>query len=101
MASGSESALLEVGGRQLRIRNLDRVVFPRTGSTKGELLWAYSVRAKERPTVSTPITWSELERELDTGRPDELAFEMGDVLERVGKHGDLWLVEPLAERRTG
>jgi bifunctional non-homologous end joining protein LigD len=65
------------------------------------MVCAYSVRAKERPTVSTPVAWSELERALDTGRPDDLAFEMGDVLERVAEHGDLWLVEPLAERRTG
>jgi bifunctional non-homologous end joining protein LigD len=31
----------DVGGRRLSIRNLDRVVFPRTGTTKGELLGYY------------------------------------------------------------
>ena len=32
---------LNVGGRELTIRHLDRVIFPRTGTTKGELLDYY------------------------------------------------------------
>ena len=44
----------------------------------------YSLRARERPTVSTPLEWHELER------PEELVFEAGDVLERVAEHGDLF-----------
>jgi bifunctional non-homologous end joining protein LigD len=44
----------------------------------------YSLRARERPTVSTPVTWEELED------PEELVFEAGDVLERVAEHGDLF-----------
>jgi bifunctional non-homologous end joining protein LigD len=50
----------------------------------------YSVRAKERPTVSTPLTWAEVETAADNGRPEELAFEMGRVLERVHERGDLF-----------
>jgi bifunctional non-homologous end joining protein LigD len=46
----------------------------------------YSLRARERPTVSTPLAWSELEE----GDPGELVFEAGDVLERVEEHGDLF-----------
>jgi bifunctional non-homologous end joining protein LigD len=46
----------------------------------------YSLRARERPTVSTPLAWSELE----DGDPAELVFEAGDVLERVEEHGDLF-----------
>jgi bifunctional non-homologous end joining protein LigD len=46
----------------------------------------YSLRARERPTVSTPLAWSELEE----GDPAELVFEAGDVLERVEEHGDLF-----------
>src|SRR3954469_20915587 len=49
---------------------------------------AYSVRAKERPTVSTPIEWDELERALDAGDPAALSFEIGDVVERVAERGD-------------
>src|SRR5919109_3684829 len=41
MPSRAASAELDVGGRTLQIRHLDRVVFPRTGTTKGELLDYY------------------------------------------------------------
>src|SRR5919206_1593477 len=51
---------------------------------------AYSVRAKERPTVSTPVRWSEVEAAVDRGAADALVFEMGAVLERVAEHGDLF-----------
>jgi bifunctional non-homologous end joining protein LigD len=44
----------------------------------------YSLRARERPTVSTPLAWEELEQ------PEALVFEAGDVLERVEQHGDLF-----------
>jgi bifunctional non-homologous end joining protein LigD len=44
----------------------------------------YSLRARERPTVSTPLRWEELDD------PDSLVFEASDVLERVEEHGDLY-----------
>jgi bifunctional non-homologous end joining protein LigD len=44
----------------------------------------YSLRARERPTVSTPVRWEELEH------PDALVFEASDVLDRVEEHGDLY-----------
>ncbi len=50
----------------------------------------YSLRAREQPTASTPITWKEVERALDKGDADSLVFEAGDVLKRVEKHGDLF-----------
>jgi bifunctional non-homologous end joining protein LigD len=49
----------------------------------------YSLRARERPTVSTPLAWEELED------PEALVFEAADVLERVDEHGDLFA--PVAE----
>ena len=54
------------------------------------MVCAYSVRAKGRPTVSTPLTWAELEAAVDARDGDGLVFEMGDVLERVAEHGDLF-----------
>jgi bifunctional non-homologous end joining protein LigD len=50
----------------------------------------YSLRAKERPTVSTPVTWEEVERCRDAGDPQLLRFEHDAVLERVAEHGDLF-----------
>jgi bifunctional non-homologous end joining protein LigD len=50
----------------------------------------YSLRARERPTASTPVTWKEVERALDEDDADSLVFEAADVLKRVEKHGDLF-----------
>jgi bifunctional non-homologous end joining protein LigD len=50
----------------------------------------YSLRARERPTVSTPITWKEVEKAAESGKGDHLVFEAGEVLERIEEHGDLF-----------
>jgi len=50
----------------------------------------YSLRARERPTVSTPVTWEEVEAVADSGDGSSLVFEAGDVIERIEKHGDLF-----------
>jgi bifunctional non-homologous end joining protein LigD len=48
----------------------------------------YSVRARERPTVSTPVGWDEVER-CRGGRDEQgLSFEVGEVLRRVQEQGD-------------
>jgi len=51
---------------------------------------AYSLRARSRPTVSTPVTWDEVEAALEKNDPNQLTFEWSDVLKRVEKHGDLF-----------
>jgi bifunctional non-homologous end joining protein LigD len=51
---------------------------------------AYSLRATERPTVSTPLQWDEVRAALDGGDPDALRFEAGQVLERIAERGDLF-----------
>jgi bifunctional non-homologous end joining protein LigD len=50
----------------------------------------YSLRARERPTVSTPITWEEVERTLKKKDPGLLVFESHQTLDRVEKMGDLF-----------
>jgi bifunctional non-homologous end joining protein LigD len=47
----------------------------------------YSLRARPQPTVSTPVTWDEVEACRD---PADLRFTSADVLERVERHGDLF-----------
>ncbi len=46
----------------------------------------YSLRARERPTVSTPVSWDEVEKGAE-GEP--LTFETDDVLARIESLGDL------------
>jgi bifunctional non-homologous end joining protein LigD len=50
----------------------------------------YSLRARERPTVSTPVAWEEVERAAEREDADSLVFEAGDVLERLDRDGDLF-----------
>ena len=50
----------------------------------------YSLRARDRPTVSTPVTWEELESALESEDADSLVFEAGEVLDRIEDQGDLF-----------
>ncbi len=50
----------------------------------------YSLRAREHPTVSTPVTWEEVEHALKKKDAQKLVFEAKDVLARVEKMGDLF-----------
>src|SRR5213594_3292413 len=50
----------------------------------------YSLRAKEEPTVSTPVTWSEVENCLKKKRAELLKFRFDQTLARVEKQGDLF-----------
>ncbi len=50
----------------------------------------YSLRAREHPTCSTPITWDEVEAAAETNDADSLVFEASEVLDRVAQHGDLF-----------
>jgi bifunctional non-homologous end joining protein LigD len=48
----------------------------------------YSVRARELPTVSAPVTWDEVQECLDIRDPDRLTFDTEQVLARVAGQGD-------------
>jgi bifunctional non-homologous end joining protein LigD len=48
----------------------------------------YSLRARSQPTVSTPVTWDEVE--AAAAQTLDLSFTASDVLDRVDEHGDLF-----------
>jgi bifunctional non-homologous end joining protein LigD len=59
---------------------------------------AYSLRAREDPTVSTPVTWAEVTKCAKSANPLLMRFEADDVVKRVEKFGDL--MAPLAGGST-
>lgn len=50
----------------------------------------YSLRARERPTISTPVTWDEVDAAVEAADPGLLTFEVAAVLERLASNGDLF-----------
>jgi len=50
----------------------------------------YSLRARERPTASTPVTWEEVELCHERRDERELTFEADEMLTRVRDQGDLF-----------
>jgi bifunctional non-homologous end joining protein LigD len=59
----------------------------------------YSLRAKEQPTVSTPVTWAEVEETLKKKKAKLLTFRCEQAVARVEKMGDLFAgVETLKQK---
>jgi bifunctional non-homologous end joining protein LigD len=50
----------------------------------------YSLRAKERPTVSTPVEWKEVTKALKARQPALLDFTCDQTVKRADKSGDLF-----------
>jgi len=58
----------------------------------------YSLRAKQQPTVSTPVSWEEVKRCLSKKDPNLLVFESQQVLQRAERMGDIF-APVLAEKQ--
>jgi bifunctional non-homologous end joining protein LigD len=59
----------------------------------------YSLRAKQEPTVSTPVTWNEVENCLKKKNAELLKFRSDQALARIEKFGDLFQpVEKLKQK---
>lgn len=50
----------------------------------------YSLRAMERPTVSTPLKWKEVQAAVKKRAPKDLLFASHEVLARIEEDGDLF-----------
>ena len=65
------------------------VDWPQNDATRSTVA-AYSLRGTAWPTVSTPVTWDEVERALRARAPELLTFGPRDVLARLDRFGDLF-----------
>jgi bifunctional non-homologous end joining protein LigD len=54
------------------------------------MICVYSLRAREKPTVSFPLEWKELENLSEQGDPEKLLIMHSEALSRVEKNGDLF-----------
>ncbi len=54
------------------------------------MICVYSLRARERPVVSFPLKWPELESLTDRGDPEKLQVLHSDAVRRAEKEGDLF-----------
>lgn len=61
----------------------------------------YSLRATERPSVSTPLEWKEVSTLLRRGKREAFFFAPDAVLERVARHGDLFEPVLTLKQRLG
>jgi bifunctional non-homologous end joining protein LigD len=50
----------------------------------------YTIRARERPTASTPLEWDEVEAAAESGDAGALAFTVDDLRARIAAKGDLY-----------
>jgi bifunctional non-homologous end joining protein LigD len=80
-----------VVSRQTRAKRGGKVLIDWSQNDRNKTtVCVYSLRARPRPTVSTPLDWDELRAALDHGDPALLTFEAPQVLERVAEQGDLF-----------
>lgn len=54
------------------------------------MVCVYSLRAGEKPTVSFPLTWEELEHLENKGDPDKIQIAPSEAVSRLQKSGDLF-----------
>ena len=81
----------KVVSRMARSLRAGRVLVDWSQNTEHKsMVCVYSVRARPRPTVSTPLRWEEVEEALDAADASPLVFDTAGVLDRVAAHGDLF-----------
>jgi bifunctional non-homologous end joining protein LigD len=92
LADGLAEALPQlVVTTMTRARRPGRVLVDWSQNDPGKSTVApYSLRGLARPSVSTPLTWAEVEALTRTRDPATMAFSPPDVVARLDRHGDLF-----------
>ena len=57
---------------------------------KKTMICIYSLRAREKPIVSFPLAWPELEQLAGQGDPEKLHIIYAEAVSRAEKQGDLF-----------
>jgi bifunctional non-homologous end joining protein LigD len=57
----------------------------------------YSLRARSRPTVSTPVDWDEVSSVIESKDPERITFTSEEAIKRAEERGDLF--EPLLKKK--
>ena len=81
----------EVVSRQTKTRRQGRVLIDWSQNDSHKTTASvYTLRAKERPTASTPLEWDEVEAAADAGDASALVFSVDDLRARIAAKGDLY-----------
>jgi bifunctional non-homologous end joining protein LigD len=88
----------EVISRQTRSKREGKVLIDWSQNVPSKTTASvYSVRARERPTASTPVEWEELEAAVEAKDAGALDFTVDELRARVAAKGDLYA--PLLTQR--
>lgn len=63
------------------------------------MICVYSLRAREKPVVSFPLAWGELERLAGEGAPEQFQIIHSEAVRRAGSMGDLFREVLVKEQR--
>ena len=81
----------EVVSRQTKTRREGRVLIDWSQNDAHKTTASvYSIRARERPTASTPLEWEEVEAIAESGDAAALGFTVEDLRRRIAAKGDLY-----------
>jgi bifunctional non-homologous end joining protein LigD len=88
----------EVVSRQTKTKRTGRVLIDWSQNDPHKTTASvYSIRARERPTASTPLEWEEVEAGAESDNGAALVFTVEDLCARVAERGDLYA--PLLTRK--
>ena len=81
----------EVVSRQTKTKRAGRVLIDWSQNDSHKTTASvYTIRARDRPTASTPLEWDEVEAAAESGDLDSLVFTVDDLRARIAAKGDLY-----------